>query len=151
MDYWITVGFATLLIVAAVVMIVQHVRTWHQALGDESADDRERRFRRSQFRRRLQISGLLGMLGMGIVGGHFLRSPPLAAWKIAVYWGLMLVLALWLILLAMIDAMVTRFYFGSAQQKNFSEQSRLRVQLRRIQEEHRSGGNGSHQNDDPDD
>ena len=107
-----------------------------------STDDRERRHYRLQFRRRIQVSALLLLMGIMIPIGDWLmvqRRDPL--W-ITVFWIVVLALALWIMLLAAIDWLSTRMYIratrttlaGLARKQRELEAERLRGR----------GTNGSH-------
>lgn len=105
----LTMGFALILLGAW--LIRWHRAAWGQHRAQQSsADDRERRHFRLQFRRRIQVSALLILLGIMIPIGDWLmvqRRNPL--W-ITVFWIVVLALAMWIMLLAAIDWLSTRMY-----------------------------------------
>jgi hypothetical protein len=79
--------------------------------GAETAgDDRERRHYRLQFRRRVQVSALLILLGIMIPIGDWLMVQRRNLLWMTVYWIVVLILALWIMLLAAIDWLSTRMF-----------------------------------------
>jgi hypothetical protein len=109
-----------------------------------TGDDRERRHFRLQFRRRIQVSALLILLGVMIPIGDWLmvqRQNPL--W-ITIYWIVVLTLALWIMLLAAIDWLATRMYVR-ATRATLASLARKRRELEAEAERLRGrGSNGRH-------
>ena len=109
----LTLGIALILLGGW--LIRWHWAAWGRHRGQEArvqeaGDDRERRHYRLQFRRRIQVSALLILLGVMIPIGDWLmvqRRNPL--W-IAIFWIAVLTLALWIMLLAVVDWLSTRMY-----------------------------------------
>ncbi|HEY2253743.1 MAG TPA: hypothetical protein VGH74_21865 [Planctomycetaceae bacterium] len=113
----LAMGFA--LILLGIWLIRWHRAVWGQHRAQEAgqpqadqnlADDRERRHYRLQFRRRIQISTLLILLGIMIPLGDWLmvqRRNPLG---ITILWMIVLALALWIMLLAGLDWLSTRMH-----------------------------------------
>jgi len=125
---------AVLLLLAAVMMVL-HMRAWRRAKR-HTTDVAELDYRGRQFRRRMQTSALLGILGLAIMFGSLIRGPW---WFVAIFWvGVLLVLA-WLALLALADVVATKLYFGRLHADYLAEQAKLQVQLRRAK---RCRGNG---------
>ena len=123
-----------LLLIASGWMINQHVRTWRTAQAEDAREPYELNFRRRQFRRRMQTSGLLGLLGIAILVGHFIK-PPLALVVVGVYWGSVLLTVAWVLVLACFDAISTQMHFNRMQRRNESEQALLEARLRRAEKE----------------
>jgi Na+/H+ antiporter NhaD/arsenite permease-like protein len=123
-----------LLVTASLWMIRLHVRTWRAARAEESREPHEINYRRRQFYRRMQTSGILGLLGIAILAGHFIQ-PPLALAVVAGYWATVLLMVAWMLVLACFDAISTQMYFNRIQRRNESEQALLEARLRRIQKE----------------
>jgi hypothetical protein len=107
---------ASLTMGIALILLGGWLIRWHRAAWgqhrdqQQSADDRERRHFRLQFRRRIQVSAQLILLGIMIPIGDWLmvqRRNPL--W-ITVFWIVVLALALWIMLLAAIDWLSMRMY-----------------------------------------
>lgn len=99
----ISITIGALLVIAGGAFIHWHIRCWRVQREDASLSDRERLHYRRQFRRRLQISGMLVLLGVLIPVGDllipWLQFPRL----FGVYWILVLLLASWMMMLAALD------------------------------------------------
>jgi hypothetical protein len=106
----LTLGIALILLGAW--LIRWHRAAWGQHRGQEpvekACDDRERRHYRLQFRRRVQVSALLILLGI-MIGDWLMVQRRNPLW-ITVYWIVVLILALWIMLLAAIDWLSTRMF-----------------------------------------
>ena len=137
-----------LLVTASLWMMKMHVHAWRAARADESREPHELNFRRRQFRRRMQTSGILGLLGIAILVGHFIK-PPMASVVVAVYWATVLLMVAWILVLACFDAISTQLHFNRMQRRNESEQTLLEAKLRRAQKEALADG-GSAENESAD-
>lgn len=131
-DFWLSLGFAIVLLAASAGMLWSHVRAWRrfQSLQLEA---REHDFRRRQFRRRMQTSALLGFLAVAILLGQWITSPPFPRVAPLIFWGVTGLLVLWMVLLAMADLVATHFYFRRLRDAYLVEQTRLKAELRRAQ------------------
>lgn len=127
--------FAVLLVLAAVGLIWMHWRTWQQALDAPHENAEEQRFAWLQFRRRVQSSGMIGLVGLGIFIGQFIRSP--VVWVF--FWTGIALLLVWILLLALADAFATQQHFGRLRRQEFAdhvrEQAKLSRQLKNRSEE----------------
>lgn len=98
---WILlISFALLL--TSVAMIQSHLRTWREVQEQEN-DPVEFDYHKRQFRRRMQMSAMLGVLAVALSAGHFLALWIGSAWFELIFWGIALVLTCWLIGLAVVD------------------------------------------------
>lgn len=137
-----TIALSLCLLSAAAGLFAWHWRGW-VAIRDASADTVEREFAWSQFRRRGQAAGMMGLLAFLMLAS--LAIEHMAPWVFAVYIIVMLVLVAWIIVLALADMIATRQYYAHAQVKNLAEQTRLKAEVYRLEEEakgDRSTGNG---------
>jgi len=100
--------FALALIAVSALMVNWHWSAW-QNVGREERDTTHKKFLYAQYRRRVQLSGLIGLIGVAMFIGQFLDRWPLVN---AFHWSGVMLLALWVILLAMADLLVSRHYFG---------------------------------------
>jgi Na+/H+ antiporter NhaD/arsenite permease-like protein len=123
-----------LLVTASLWMMRLHIRTWREARAEESREAHELNYRRRQFHRRMQTSGILGLLGIAILVGYFV-APPLPIVVVAVYWASVLLMVAWMLVLACFDAVSTQMYFNRVQRRNESQQALLEAKLSRIQKE----------------
>ena len=141
LDLWSYLAFSLGIVLAAVVMCVWHIRAWRGFRQGEH-DAGEYDFRRRQFRRRIQASAMVGLLGLAVFGGcvmMVLRWNPLA---ITLYWLAVMVVLGWLGLLALADMVATKQYYGRIQDRYAVEQARLKAELRRIQAIQGNGHSG---------
>lgn len=104
----LTLGIA--LILLAVWLIRWHWAAWGRHRDLPQGDDRERRHYRLQFRRRIQVSVLLIVLGAMIPIGDWLMVQRRNILGVTIFWIAVLALALWIMLLAAIDWLSTRMY-----------------------------------------
>lgn len=119
-----------LLVLASLWMIKMHVGTWRTIAGDDSREPHELNYHRRQYRRRMQTSGILGLLGIMILVGHFVR-PPMAALLVVLYWSTALLMVSWLLILACFDAISTRLYFRRMRRRAESQETLNEARLRR--------------------
>lgn len=114
-DIKASLTMGTALILLGAWLIRWHWAVWVQHRGQQAdakpaGDDRERRHFWLQFRRRLQISALMILLGVMIPLGDWLMVQKRNPLWLAIFWIVALVLALWIMLLAAIDWLATRMY-----------------------------------------
>jgi hypothetical protein len=129
---WVIVSLG--LLVAASGLMVSHVRTWRAFREREGQIDAEELdYRRSQYRRRMQTSAMLGILAVAMLAGGWVKHPPLSPTVFAIYWGLVLLLVLWLGLLAVADIVSTKYHYARLRDHYALEETRLRAELRRIE------------------
>jgi hypothetical protein len=110
----LTMGIALILLGASLIRwhraVWGHHRSQQETLARETGGDRELRHYRLQFRRRIQVSALLILLGVMIPIGDWLMVQRQNAMVITIFWLVVLTLALWIMLLAAIDWLSTRMY-----------------------------------------
>lgn len=107
--------------------------------------DSERIFLRRQYRRRLQISVLIGISGLCMfLGLHVSHITQPMRFLLA--WGLAIIFLSWTILLALVDVMSIRLYFKRVRNKNLVEELKIRYELEKKikenEERSSSGNNG---------
>lgn len=138
----LAVGIVLILLGSA--MIRWHFAAWRAHRDDASSDDRERNHYRTQFRRRLQVSALLILLGIMIPLGDALmelrRDPRFLAW----YWIAVLGVLFWIMLLAAFDWVSTRMH-NRAMRATLASLARKERELMAEAERLRGrGSNGRH-------
>jgi hypothetical protein len=116
-----------LLIGLSGLMLEMHRRSWRSAQQDDTLSERDLRFARSQYRRRNQASGIIGLLGAGIGIGPLV--PP-APWPMVLYVVSLAGACLCITLLAVIDAWATRQNFARLRSEQLAAQIRLVRDLR---------------------
>ena len=107
-------------------LILQHIRA-RKAGSLQKTDELARQFARSQYRRRMRASTLVGIVGIAVFVGHWVSEPVLAL----MYWGIILLVVMWILLLAVLDLLSSRAYFGRLQREQLVEEACLRADLRR--------------------
>jgi hypothetical protein len=128
-------GIVTMLVLlsTSIGLIVHHIRVWKRLKEDE-LDEREENFRHRQFRRRMQTSAMIGFLGVAILFGQVLLDIDTPPKFKAYYWIGVLALLLWIILLAVADAVATSSYYSRARSDLAVGHAKLQVELRKARE-----------------
>jgi hypothetical protein len=127
-----TLLFSLLLLLAAVGLMVSHVRTW-RSFEHAQLEPSESNYRWRQYRRRMQTSAMLGLLAIALGAGHPLTIGMHSVVFTLVYWGVVLLLLCWVVLLGLVDVWATNRYFGRLQQDCLVQQAELRAEARRLQ------------------
>ena len=110
-EWVISGGVGSLLIGMGAALIAGHFRAWgRQQQSDGALDEHDLRHYRLQFRRRVQTSAMIVVLGIMIPIGDLLipwqRFPKL----FSLYWIVVLLLAFWIMILAAFDWLSSRVY-----------------------------------------
>jgi hypothetical protein len=129
---WPALVFGALLVLAAGAMLASHVRTWRRRRNDPELEEGERQHYERQFRRRMQASGIVAIIGVMLPLGDP-SEQALIPWRahpawLSVYWIIVLGLAMWVMLLAAGDLLATRVHSQVAL-------SRLRQKQRELERE----------------
>jgi len=111
-----------------------------------AGDDQERTHLNRQFRRRMQASGMLVLIGVMIAAGQFIDGKALPA-LFTFYWSAVILLTVWLILLAMGDAVSIANHARVAQARLDLHRKELEAELERLRARQ---GNGHSQTLDTD-
>lgn len=141
------------LIVLAAFLIRWHFRAWNEHQADSTVDERELRYYRFQFRRRLFVSALLILLGVLIPAGDAMLTqlqqkapaPGAGGWMPALFAGyciLVLVIAMLLILVAFVDLAAGKAHRRAtlgAIQGLARKRRELEAEVARLRAEHRNG------------
>lgn len=120
---------AAALLVLAAGLIWSHLRTWRRAQAQE-LEPEEHDYRRRQFRRRMQASAMIGIVGGCLVIGALI---PEDKWPTAfvIFWFGVILLVLWIMLLAVGDIVSTRMFVAHMDRERIVEQAKLEAELRR--------------------
>jgi hypothetical protein len=105
-------------------LIVWHRSVWRKALAAKLSAG-ELKFAYQQYRRRMQTSAMLALVG-GLIGGGPWVNAPLA---VLLYWLAVVVLILWIMLLAGADMLATRMHFAEVETLQHLKQVKLRAAL----------------------
>jgi hypothetical protein len=103
--------FGTALLFLGGFLFRWHVRMWREQCADGTLEEHDRRYYRGQFRRRIQISLLLILLG-GLIplADYLMTAGHLTKSSAALLIMGMLAIALWIMLLAALDWLSTRMH-----------------------------------------
>ncbi|MCH8923657.1 MAG: hypothetical protein IIA67_10995 [Planctomycetes bacterium] len=126
-----TIFLGIALLVFSGVLVWTHLRTWRAAAEGELSE-RDRRFAWRQFRRRMQSSAMIGIAAVAIMVAPFLLETSVV---VSVFYlvGLLL-LVLWIILLAVVDAIATRRHYVTLQHGELNRMASDNAEARRRQE-----------------
>src|SRR5436190_16044253 len=105
---WPTVVVSAALALVSFVLMAWHVKSWREA-DHGGLTERDYEFFCRQFRRRMQSSAMLGVIGLLILGHVWVRDNTM----LALYWTGVLGLLVWTVLLAAGDFAASRLHYGS--------------------------------------
>lgn len=125
----------TLMLVAAL-LVASNLQAWRTAdHGGLGAAERE--FHARRFRRRVQASALVGVVGLLILGDllleRYFREDVLRLW----YWCGVAGLLVWLLALAGGDWLASRAYYHGELNRLLAERTSLQADVARLKQEHR--------------
>lgn len=129
-------SFGSVIAAVGIGLVMLHVRSHRQHRSDGELTAADLRFYERQYARRMQTSALLITLGalIGLFGYlKFVEDSPIFATCYVI--GLLL-LALWLILLAVSDAIATRVYSSRLDRRNRDTQKSLQEALAEVRKAH---------------
>jgi UDP-N-acetylmuramyl pentapeptide phosphotransferase/UDP-N-acetylglucosamine-1-phosphate transferase len=136
-----SIFFALVLCLSSAGLIAWHVRAWKR-IQQSDIDQRERNFRHRQYRRRMQTSAMLGLLGVAIFVGQLLMTLATSQLFLVIYWCCVLALLLWMAILAVADMAATSFYYSREKNTYIAEHAKLQGELLRAREEEARRRNG---------
>lgn len=136
MDTWSAILVPLFFLAVACVLLVMHSRAWRAARDVGDAEERD--YRRRQFRRRMQTSGMLALAAAALLVGQAIpRKAPVAL--VIGYWGGVVLLVVWIGLLAVADIICIKQYYGRIRADHLVQRAKLQAQLRRAQAARRNG------------
>lgn len=136
---WIVPAAGGVLALIGLALVTAHLRTRKRTQNDPKLNDAARAHLGKRFRRRLQASGLIAVLGVLIGVGDqlpILRQKPAL---FGVYWLAVLLMTLWVMLLGVGDYFATRTHGHVALARLRTKQKELEREIAEIK--HR-GSNG---------
>lgn len=142
MNSWAAVGVGASLLVMGFLFMRWHVREWRQEKNDPSLDPKDREHYYARYRRRMQTSGMLMLLGVLIPLGDWLLDRGFVVAS-TILWFLVFGLIAWVILMAFGDMLSTRTHSHAALSKVRQKQRELE---RQVAELRGRGGNGPSEN-----
>jgi hypothetical protein len=125
-----TTLFSLLLLAGSILLVRWHWVVWQRA-AREDMEPAHRKFLHDQCRRRVQASGMIGLIGVAMFVGQFLDRWPLVK---LFHWSGVLLLVVWAILLAGADLVVSRQYLGRLHRDQVLEAMRSVAEFNRRQE-----------------
>ena len=121
--------FGLFLVVISAALLWWHTNNWRVAKSRiEKDSDRLHAWR--QFRRRVQASSMLGVVGVAVVLGQYIPISPMAL----IYWFIVVLVVLWIILLALADLVSTHLYLEEIRRDTIVEQTLLREEMRQLRQ-----------------
>ncbi|MBW3597063.1 MAG: hypothetical protein KY475_07285 [Planctomycetes bacterium] len=138
---WPTIAFGVFLILLSAGLVCSHIAA-ERRRRTEDLEAGEREYRRRQWRRRMQASTLIGLVGVAVLGGLWVEGPPLEA----LYWLGVLLAAIWILVLAGADVVSTQSFFRGVQVRRAEEHAALREEIERYR---RHEGNGKEHESEP--
>ena len=144
MKDWLPMTLAgAFLVVLGLLMIRSHLRTWRRHRDDSSLTDRELQYYFSQYRRRMQTSAIIALLGVLLFVGDVVlpRVLPQAdfAGVFGIFWIMVLCLTLWIVFLAWGDITAIRIHSKTVLNRHLGEQRELEEQLAELKNRHSNG------------
>ncbi len=134
------------LILLSIVLVWWHFRQWNR-FRQELTEPRDREYYRLRLRRRVQTSGMVGVLGLLILGGLLLPPRQFPTLFVLLWIGVLLLL-LWIVLLALADGMAAHQYHARLQNDILVRRAVLEAQVRQAREhlQRTNGCNGTQHN-----
>ena len=131
-------AFGSMVAAVGIALVLFNVRAHRRHQSDKDLSEDDHQFFDHQYARRMQTSGMTVTFGalIGYCGYLQFEESPIFA---TCYIIGMLILALWLILLALSDAVATRVYAGKLDRRNRAVRKSLQDALNEVREAHGLG------------
>lgn len=123
-----------LMMLVAGLLIARHRRVWRQSRLDDLSNEAHV-FARRQFGRRLQSSLLVGLIGAAMLASPLVTNP----WVAIGYWGVVMLLLGWVMVLAVADVASTQQHFRHLQEEVLLERAALEAELRKLENQRSDG------------
>ena len=127
---WPTVVVSAGIVLLSLVLMAWHVKSWREADHGGLAE-RDYEFFRRQFRRRMQSSAMLGIIGLLILGHLWVIDNMM----LALYWTGVLGLLVWTMLLAAADFAASRLHYSSEVADQKTEHLLLQREIEKFRRE----------------
>jgi hypothetical protein len=112
-------------------LIDSHRRSWRLASAANDLSAPTVRFALRQYRRRMQASGTIGLIGLAIGIGPLVPRRP---GPMALYVAVLVAACAWMMLLALVDLWATRRFFRQLRGEHQSAQRKLLTEFRSVRE-----------------
>ena len=140
-NYLSSIVVALLLCGSSAALIAWHIRAWRRLQGTEIGAG-ERNFRRRQYRRRMQTSAMLGVLGVAIFIGQLLMIWTVSQLFLVIYWSGVVLLVFWVALWRCSIWRPPVFSTAGRRTRTSSNMPDCKASLRRAQETAAKNRNG---------
>ena len=130
---WPTLLVSAALVFGSMVLLACHVKAWREA-DHGGLSERDYEFFRRQYLRRMQSSGMLGIIGLLILGHLWVRDNSM----LALYWTGVLGLLVWTVLLAASDFAASRLHYSSQVADQQTEHLLLKREIEKFRRESQS-------------
>jgi hypothetical protein len=130
---WPTLLFSAALVLISLTLLAWHVKTWRES-DHGGLSERDARFFRGQCRRRMQASGMLGIIGLLIFGHLWVSDNTM----LALYWTGVLGLLCWTVMLAVSDFAASRLHYGPQVADQKTEHLLLQREIEKFRRETQS-------------
>jgi len=109
-------------------LIDSHRRTWREARDSASLSQADKQFARAMYGRRMQASGLVGLMGAAIGVWPLIdnQARPIA---LLVYTAILLSACAWSMALAVLDIWATRRHYHRKRIETLKKQMQLTVEM----------------------
>jgi hypothetical protein len=108
-------------------LLDSHRRAWRHAQDSTDLPPQEKRYSLSQYRRRMQASGMIGLIGAAIAVGPLVPHRPE---PMTLYLAALLAACAWIMLMALLDYWATRQHYRRIRSEQLTAQVRLTMELR---------------------
>ena len=138
-DWLVAPCVGGILIVVGAVLMRSHAKVWRLQKNDSQLEFDDRSHYYARYRRRMQTSGMIALLGFLIPLGDVLFHPKVAPLWVILYWIAVLLLAGWVIVMGLGDWASTVAHTRASLARIRQKQRELEQQLSQIR---RRGSNG---------
>ena len=128
------ISFGALLVVVSVYLSHRQIAFWHH-LDRETLQQRELKYFRAQFRRRMQVSVLIGIIGVTIGIVDVVKSPLV----FSIFFISWLVMLAWIVGLALLDFVSAQIFLGQITDSQRAKKAEMEAQIRELKDQHRTG------------
>lgn len=131
---WPYFVFAAFLLCVSALLLWIHRQAW-RVCQSEGLEEHAFDFRYRQYRRRMQASAMIGIVGALVIVSLAVPEPV----PNAVLWLVVISLVLWMLVLAFADMVSSYFYYAQVRAQHMAEHATLQAQVDKIR---RREGNG---------
>ncbi len=131
----------------AIAMLVSHLRTWRTVRG-KTLEPADQAYRHEQFRRRIQASSLLALVGPAIFVGQQV-IPEQSPRMFMALWLAVALATFWILWLALVDAVASGRHFRRLSLVRRTARARLRQELDDLAARARAAGEESRETTSP--